>query len=370
MNQTVQLLEKIEQAFREGRLPQEQIPFDAIEDAVHTEIGLHRSTFQGEQYAYVMHRWQKVCEDFQSYHATKEEILLYLAAAILCINTVSELVKTLANGEYWRYKHPQYVRDPEIAEVIETVERTGKIQLLNYEFTEEYRKKNVEIIYDAVSEMHYVPYKGKKMYFPGGWGTDKIASYFRSVVMEQDERSPHCYVKEGYEVKEGDVVLDAGAAEGIFCFDVIDRAGQVILVEADPQWIRALQKSFQEDASKVRIVQGYLSDKNDAEYISIDSILEGSPLNYIKMDIEGYEKSALLGAQKTIQENADVRCAICSYHCKEDEAWIKKYLTEQGMCVDTSRGYICPDWMPEEYVKAELRRGIVFGRKGVWGAEQ
>ena len=51
-------------------------------------------------------------------------------------------------------------------------------------------------------------------------------------------------------------------------------------------------------------------------------------------------------------------------HCREDEEWIKKFLNGQGMNTDTSRGYICPDWIPEEYINAELRRGIVFGRKG------
>lgn len=364
MNHTVELLEKIEKAFREGTLTQEQIPFDAIREAVSTEIGLNRNTFQREQYECVVTRWNKICDDFVASGADKTKLLLFLDAAILCIHMISELMKTLANGDYWRYKYRQRADDPEIAEIIEYIDRKKKIQLLNYDFTEKYQPDNVEVLYDAESAMSYVIYKERKMYFPRGWDRDKIADYFCSVVMEQDLYSPHCYYKSGYEVKEGDVVLDAGAAEGIFCFDVMDRAEQIILVEADPQWVEALRKSFEGETSKVIIVQGYLSDRNEGEYISIDGLIEGKTLNYIKMDIEGYEKIALTGAERTLQKNEKICCAICSYHCKEDEEWIKKFLNEQGMNTDTSRGYICPDWIPEEYINAELRRGIVFGRKG------
>ena len=166
MNHTVELLEKIEKSFREGTLTQEQIPFDAIREAVSTEIGLNRNTFQREQYECVVTRWNKTCDDFVASGADKTKLLLFLDAAILCIHMISELMKTLANGDYWRYKYRQRADDPEIAEIIEYIDRKKKIQLLNYDFTEKYQPDNVDVLYDAESVMSYVIYKERKMYFP------------------------------------------------------------------------------------------------------------------------------------------------------------------------------------------------------------
>jgi Pyruvate/2-oxoacid:ferredoxin oxidoreductase delta subunit len=112
---------------------------------------------------------------------------------------------------------------------------------------------------------------------------------------------------------------------------------------------------------KAVIIKGYVSDRTDGTgQIALDDIVDQS-VNYIKMDIEGYEKLALSGAERIFSENKNLRCAICAYHCHEDEEWIKKFLGSHGYRTDCSRGYICPDWCPEGRVEAELRRGIVFG---------
>ena len=51
--------------------------------------------------------------------------------------------------------------------------------------------------------------------------------------------------------------------------------------------------------------------------VSLDNVILNSNPNYIKMDIEGAEKEAILGAQKTIQKyKPDL--AICLYHKPED----------------------------------------------------
>lgn len=51
--------------------------------------------------------------------------------------------------------------------------------------------------------------------------------------------------------------------------------------------------------------------------VTLDTVLLNSAPNYIKMDIEGAEKEALLGAQKTIQKYKP-NLAICLYHKPED----------------------------------------------------
>jgi len=50
---------------------------------------------------------------------------------------------------------------------------------------------------------------------------------------------------------------------------------------------------------------------------SLDSVLLGAAPNYIKMDIEGAERNAILGAKKIIQAYRPV-LAICIYHKPED----------------------------------------------------
>lgn len=47
--------------------------------------------------------------------------------------------------------------------------------------------------------------------------------------------------------------------------------------------------------------------------ITLDSIFEHIPCNYIKLDIEGYEKNALLGAKETIKRDVP-SLAVCVYH--------------------------------------------------------
>ena len=92
--------------------------------------------------------------------------------------------------------------------------------------------------------------QGKENVFSERVGRGKIAGYYRSVVTEQDARSPHCYANEAFGVKEGDVVVDAGAAEGIFTLDCIDRAKKVYIIEADAAWMEALKETFREDGGK------------------------------------------------------------------------------------------------------------------------
>lgn len=203
------------------------------------------------------------------------------------------------------------------------------------------------------------------MFFPKSWDAEKVGKYYRSVAAEQDPRSPHCYLYHGYEINEGDVVVDVGAAEGIFSLDVIDIADKVYLIEADSEWVEALQQTFANDEDKVRIIYGFADCIAEGDRLTLDSLFENEEINYIKMDIEGYEKPALLGAGTVLDKCKNLKCAICSYHCKEDEGWIRNYLQKYGFVTDVSEGFICPDWTVEAYLEAELRRGIVFGKKEV-----
>lgn len=63
------------------------------------------------------------------------------------------------------------------------------------------------------------------------------------------------------------------------------------------------------------------------ETITIDEMLQSNPATYIKMDIEGAEISALMGAEKTIEQYRP-KLAISIYH-KDDDLWNIPYYIYQ-----------------------------------------
>lgn len=363
MSQTRELLLKIREAVSEGRLPVQSVPITDMKQCVYTELQVNRSTFTEQQYAEVLDRFESMCAGISEGEEDKSKILFLTDALILCVDMISQAVYTLANRDYWSFKHPADKDNPEVAGIIAYIDREHRIDLISYDFVKEYLAMPVMVYWDEVSGMGYVPYKGRKMFFPRGWDQERIVSYYRSVVMEQDKRSPHCYASETCGVREGDVIVDAGAAEGIFALDHIELASRLYLVEADPAWIEALERTFSGDSDKVQIIYGFLDSYHDGDRVSVDQLFAEQEVNYIKMDIEGAEKSALAGAAKTLERCKDIRCAICSYHCREDEQFVRQVLEEQGFETETSLGYMCPDWTMEAYLEAELRCGIVFGRK-------
>lgn len=362
MNKTKELLLKIRKAVAGGALPAEGVPLADIKYCVSAEIELYQNTMTVERYFEVKESYERLCANLAEEGEDAGKILLFLDAMILCVDMLSDAVRSLANREYWEYKHRDRLQDPKVQEIIDYIDRHGEVRLLSYDFMEEYQNLPVELYFDEECQMIFVPYKGRRMYFPVSWDGQKVVEYYRSVVSEQDERSPHSYLHEGYQVQAGDVVVDVGAAEGIFALDVIDVASKVYLIEADKEWIEALQQTFREDGDKVQIIYGFADCIAEGDRVTLDSLFD-EEVNYIKMDIEGYEKPALLGAERVLRESKKLVCAICAYHCKEDEAWIRNCLEQYGFMTDVSGGYMCPDWTVEAYLEAELRRGVVFGRK-------
>lgn len=55
----------------------------------------------------------------------------------------------------------------------------------------------------------------------------------------------------------------------------------------------------------------------DVKCDTLDRLLEGKKISFIKMDIEGAERRAVMGARDIIEKNKPV-LAICIYHKPED----------------------------------------------------
>ncbi len=70
--------------------------------------------------------------------------------------------------------------------------------------------------------------------------------------------------------------------------------------------------------------------REDGDYVelevkAIDQVNECKDATFIKMDIEGSEMEALLGAENTIKKNKP-KLAICIYHSDEDMLRIIEYI--------------------------------------------
>ncbi len=256
--------------------------------------------------------------------------------------------------------------DEEMREIISYL-KVHSLQAFNYEFVEKYNCMEVMCEYDDNAKMWFVWENGKKMYMKASLDTEeKVKKYYRGICMEQDEKSPHRYFVEGYEVKEDSIVIDAGVAEGNFALSVIDKVKKIYLIECDEEWIEAIKCTFKEYADKVVIVDKLLSDVCDNNSITIDEIVKGEKIDYIKMDIEGFEVLALNGAVETLKQE-NIKLNICCYHNEDDELKIKDIMEKSGLKVKTSEGYMCYFYSEEGVVYQErvhkLVRGLVRGYK-------
>jgi FkbM family methyltransferase len=154
-------------------------------------------------------------------------------------------------------------------------------------------------------------------------------------------------------VQPGDIVIDCGAHIGGFTRTAL-RAGAQLVVAIEPEEanIRALRRNFAEElkSGKVILVEKGVWDKDGSlllhlsltgdshsvnipqnaakdqkiEVITLDTLVQKLKLpkvDFIKMDIEGSEQSALRGAGRVLGR-WHPRLAISSYHLKGDPAAI------------------------------------------------
>lgn len=105
------------------------------------------------------------------------------------------------------------------------------------------------------------------------------------------------------------------------------------LVE-DNKNIQYIQEGLWSEDTELRFSSGIpccrtVSEKGETmiKVTSIDRALKGEPVTFIKMDIEGSEMQALIGAKETIKR-CKPKLAICVYHKMEDIIEIPKYILQ------------------------------------------
>lgn len=239
--------------------------------------------------------------------------------------------------------------------------KNNPLHMYCYSFYDEYLNRKTELWFDDRIGMYYGIYEGKKMYLSKKLNTyQKARMYFNSVIMEQDSRCPHCYWNDKEMCQVSGVGIDVGAAEGIFALKIIDQIEHIYLVEADEDWAEALAYTFHSYKDKVSIVRKFASNEDRGKYAKLDTILSGIKVDFMKMDIEGMELEALMGAEKTILNNK-MELAVCVYHHKDDNERIGKWLRERGYQTSNSLGLVvCQGDWELKVDETDFRKALIF----------
>jgi FkbM family methyltransferase len=149
-----------------------------------------------------------------------------------------------------------------------------------------------------------------------------------------------------FTIRKEETVIDGGAFDGDTIRQVLDRAGDnfhsIHAIEADPLSYAKLLESliplspdfrnrihtYHCALSATRVSLRFEATGRDGSKICseggvevagipIDELFANTPVTMIKMDIEGAEYDALLGARQTIQRDRPI-LAICVYHTQND----------------------------------------------------
>lgn len=174
-------------------------------------------------------------------------------------------------------------------------------------------------------------------------------------------------------VQPGDVVLDCGANVGVYTREALGRGARlVVAIEPAPDNLECLRRTFAAEiqAGKVLLYPKGVWDKDDVLEFRVDpknqaadsfvinrqgsTVVSRLPLttidkmvdelklpsvDYIKMDIEGAEVKALLGAKNTLAR-FHPRMALSTYHQEDHPVEVPRaalaafpaYKTECGPC--------------------------------------
>lgn len=273
---------------------------------------------------------------------------------------ISGIKETMYLRLFQKYRDTE---DPEIQETLSRLERFGEFDTMCTYCPE--KRLRYEVKWDGKRNLPYVMFYGKKLFYPRNYA--KFAVYqgkqwVSGIEWEQQPGSPHTYITGDINIEDGDVLIDAGVCEGNFAIRFIDRLSKLYLVESDPAWAEPLQATFEPYKDKVVFCNKYLSDKDDEKNITLDTLVGDGRVDFLKMDVEGFEKQALSGAKKMFANN-NVKSCICTYHRHGDEETIRAYFEELGYQTKAAAGFMCFPYEAEALKWTELRRAILYAKR-------
>jgi hypothetical protein len=227
------------------------------------------------------------------------------------------------------------------------INQLGTLALFPYNRTSQ-KIDDISAGFDKQKMLPFVMHKDKKLYFPKRYSVTQARDEYLCLVVNENlladkywEKTPHQYITEDFFVKDGDIVLDVGASEGLFLLDVIDKIKKGYLFEPDKVWLAALEATFAPYKDKVTIIKKFAADKDLADEITIDTFLKNEDGNiFIKIDVEGNEKKVLDGAQSVLKRKNDIRVACCTYHQHDDASLFEKFFNDLNYHLEFSDGFM------------------------------
>jgi len=225
-----------------------------------------------------------------------------------------------------------------------TVDFSGRFPLGAYEdccFTQEYLEQNK----DTLTELKAWLADNKSKEELDLFISQRMKGNFRKPCPPE----PQYFEKEIITLSDNEVFVDCGAYDGDTVKQFVKELQgkpykKIFAFEADPANVQKMQLNTK-DMNNVTIVpkgvynesttlcfssDGKMSsriseDGIKLEVTAIDDIVGDESVTFIKMDIEGSELKALMGAEKTIRR-CRPKLAICVYHRKEDIFTIPQYI--------------------------------------------
>lgn len=181
-----------------------------------------------------------------------------------------------------------------------------------------------------------------RIFWPAAFEQSELSWLYNEIFYDRT-KNPSSYDHPKVIVPENGWVIDAGAHEGFFCyFAFLKGAAKIIAIEPIYDLRDALYKTFEREKRENRFFVetvgvgkepgvmnlnydpehlceaslDHSSGSNAVEIVTIDEIIARNNLShegFIKMDIEGAEMDALMGAQNTLK-TFKPRLAIAVYH--------------------------------------------------------
>ena len=257
------------------------------------------------------------------------------------------------------YKNSQ---DKEIIELISSIKERG-LHIISSKLKEHYDQDKINVNYDPQRKMKYVNFdKEKKIFFKKKWSKKRIQKAFNQLLIEQDENSPHRYLTKSFDVNENTIVADIGCAEANFSLDVVDKVKHIYLFETNNVWDMPLKSTFQKYSEKVTIVNKKFSNVDDSKSINGSKFLKDKGVNFIKIDVDGYEEEVMTNLESLIQKSKEMKIALCTYHAQADYEKYSKILKSFGFEVSHSNGYMIFYW-DKNLDYPYLRRGVLRAKK-------
>lgn len=263
--------------------------------------------------------------------------------------------------QLWQERYTNGDYDKEYATELDyMINQGGHILLFPYEWTNAYKDYHVDV-YEDKSGLSYVLHESKKLFFPKGYSKSFIVSYYLSLVVEQDARSPHYYFDKKEVDFQGKTFVDVGAAEGIISLNVIEDVDHVVLFECNKEWQKALEKTFEPWKEKTTIVPLFAGNENNKTTVKLDDWVKANAISdslVLKLDVEGSEKSVLEGASNILDRQV-LYAYVCTYHRPEDFSELSKYLGDHQFGLESSGGFMFYGTGPN----AGFRKGLLRARK-------